>query len=800
MRLRIALLVLIMLTSSIAISLSGPGGAPSGYTTPVMNSLPYYLPTNFTLRWQWDNSSSMQDEYYGDLNCSSYPCFYYYKVYENNKNFYYSNFSNQKFYRLYDKEDGFHGYYAVEAWFYISQGVSGDEVRLVSTSLSNTAYTMVDNSSPLVNAASSQGEYRLGDRVFINALVGDLKSGINHTDLYLDGLLVNSSQGTGVTYSTVYTDNSAIGDHAYYAVAFDNVNLANTSGGTFSVKQPVYAADATPPNVTIFSVKEKYSNNETIRLYVTANDSGGGLKNTQVFVNNDLKCTNSSPSFVCVVLPFSAVQNGSSVKIEYFANATDNADNYNTTPPKNFTVVGNSSCNDFGTPIFNRQCASNGTQSFICSCSSDGCALLKKCVDVCYCPSGFSCNSTNQVCSLPSGTSACSDGTPYGQCSITLPKYCNNGTIVNNCIECGCPSSQICNSTNQSCYVPTTSRCSDGTLYGQCSIVRPKYCNQGVLIDYCSLCGCLSGTQCSLSNSSCFVPSNPEKYIRLELISPNAPSVVLSPGQNALFDVRIKDEKGKLVSNATVILVPKTMSYTSTNLGNGLYEIKYRVNINATGSFLVSIMATRGENETDTLTLQVNISRMLDIEFLNPTQNVDVTDSRQVEMKIMYPNSDLVLSGDFKMSLGNRTFTLEGVEDKYRGFLNISGESYGTKNISVYGQDVYGNSLDGLLVINYIERKDYTIFFVALLFIAGGSAAAYFLYTWGSGLSKDYKMLKKEKVYLETMDKRTHLEFFKRHIDESTFKKLVLEYQQKTTDVDKVVAEMEKRHRWLRWL
>ena len=50
------------------------------------------------------------------------------------------------------------------------------------------------------------------------------------------------------------------------------------------------------------------------------------------------------------------------------------------------------------------------------------------------------------------------------------------------------------------------------------------------------------------------------------------------------------------------------------------------------------------------------------------------------------------------------------------------------------------------------------------------------------------------------MDKRTHLEFFKRHIDESTFKKLVLEYQQKTTDVDKIVAEMEKRHRWLRWL
>jgi len=89
---------------------------------------------------------------------------------------------------------------------------------------------------------------------------------------------------------------------------------------------------------------------------------------------------------------------------------------------------------------------------------------------------------------------------------------------------------------------------------------------------------------------------------------------------------------------------------------------------------------------------------------------------------------------------------------------------------------------------------------VALLLIAGGSSAGYFVYKWGKDLSKDYKTLKKEKVYLETMDKRTHLEFFKRHIDENTFKKLVLEYQQKSTDVDRIITEMERRHRWLKWV
>jgi len=796
MRLRIALLGLIMLASSLAIISFGPGGAPPGYTAPVMNSLPYYSPTNFTLSWQWDNSSLMLDEYYDDLNCSSYPCFYYYKAYENNKNFYYSNFSNQKFYRLYDKEDGFHGYYAVEAWFYISQGTSGDEIRLVSTSLSNTVYTMIDNSSPLVSAASSQSEYRLGDRVFISALAGDLKSGINHTSMYLDDSLVNSSQGTSVTYSIVYTDDSAIGDHAYYAVAFDNVNLANTSSGTFTIKQPVSAIDLTPPNVTIFSAKEKYSNNETIRLYVTANDSGGGLKNTQVFVKNELRCTNSSPSFICIVSPFSAVQNGSSIQIEYFANATDNANNYNTTLPKNFAVTGNSSCNDFGTPIFNRQCASNGTQSFICTCYSMGCALSRKCTDVCYCPSGFSCNSSNQVCSLSPGALICPDGTLYGHCSVTAPKYCSNGTLVNNCSECGCPFGMNCSAAGNSCYTSAYNPlCGNGL------------CELGESASCCRDCGCSDGKMCNTTNNLCYVPPGPAVYIALDLVSPNVTDISLSPGQIVRFVLELKDENKRLVNNATVMVYPTTERYTSSFMGDGQYEVVYQAGTNASAyfqSYTINIRAKRyiGSEEqfSQTVSLYITLDRFLDIDFITPQQNQSVTESQPVEVKIKYPDGSPVLVGSFDMMFGEEAIPLVLSGETYRAFLNLTNESYGAKNATFIGRDNYNNTLNNILVVYYTLRIDYTVYFVALLLIAGGSAAAYFLYTWGSGLSKDYKTLKKEKVYLETMDKRTHLEFFKRHIDESTFKKLVLEYQQKTTDVDKIVAEMEKRHRWLRWL
>jgi len=652
---------------------------------------------------------------------------------------------------------------------------------------------------------SSKDVYGFGEVVFLNASASSQQEIVN-ISIYVDDALVNTSRGNYVNYSGVFYP----GIHSYFANASDIAGRKDRdpdSGYKYFAVLPEgtatpLPADKTPPQISMSSDKYSYSNNETVYLRVVANDSIS-LDVTQVLLYNAVKCVNSTPAqsheFVCAVGPFADVKNGTYATYYATAKTNDTSNNVNQTSVT-FMVFGNSSCNDLGYPVNENQCASNGTQSFICNCYSTGCVLSKKCTDVCYCPSGFSCNSTNQVCSLPPGALTCSDGTLYGQCSVTIPAYCSNGNLVNSCTQCGCPTGQACNSTSQGCYVLTTPSCSDGTPYGRCSVIKPKYCNNGVLIDYCSLCGCLSGTQCSPLNGSCFVPSNPERYIRLELISPNAPSMVLSRGQTVLFNVKIKDERGRLVSNATMMLNPKTMNYTSTNLGDGLYGVSYKVSLSATGSFLISIMATRGENETDTLTLQVNISRMLDIEFLNPAQNANVMDDRQVEVKINYPNGDPVMLGNFEMGLGNRTFALEKVGDKYRGFLNLSAESYGTKNISVYGQDVYGNSLDGLLVINYIERKDYTIFFIALLLVVGGSIMAYFVYTWASSLSKDYKTLKKEKVYLETMDKRTHLEFFKRHIDENTFKKLALEYQQKTTDVDRIITEMEKRHRWLRWL
>ena len=50
---------------------------------------------------------------------------------------------------------------------------------------------------------------------------------------------------------------------------------------------------------------------------------------------------------------------------------------------------------------------------------------------------------------------------------------------------------------------PLVQKCADGTLYGQCSANKPKYCEAGQLIDKASKCGCPSGSK--ISGNHCVV-------------------------------------------------------------------------------------------------------------------------------------------------------------------------------------------------------------------------------------------------------------------------------------------------------
>ena len=167
------------------------------------------------------------------------------------------------------------------------------------------------------------------------------------------------------------------------------------------------------------------------------------------------------------------------------------------------------------TPIVLLNC-SDGTPHDSCSSTKpkyciNG-TLVNNCT-TCGCPTGQSCNASTNACySIIVLPQNCSDGTVSGQCSVTLPKYCQNGTFVNNCTNCGCPTGQSCNASSNACYTPIIppQNCSDGTSHGQCSLTKPKYCNNGTLVNNCTNCGCPIGLSCNATSNACYTPTCPD--------------------------------------------------------------------------------------------------------------------------------------------------------------------------------------------------------------------------------------------------------------------------------------------------
>lgn len=139
----------------------------------------------------------------------------------------------------------------------------------------------------------------------------------------------------------------------------------------------------------------------------------------------------------------------------------------------------------------------------------------------CYC--GGVCGDTycdsieKRDSSCPADCNKCSDGTPYGKCSLNKPKYCENGTLINKCSLCGCLPNYLCQNDG-SCQL---GHCTDGTAYGSCSVTKPLYCNNGELINNCAKCGCPANLLCQ-ADGSCKpqeayfkfdVPPHPETFI-----------------------------------------------------------------------------------------------------------------------------------------------------------------------------------------------------------------------------------------------------------------------------------------------
>jgi hypothetical protein len=91
----------------------------------------------------------------------------------------------------------------------------------------------------------------------------------------------------------------------------------------------------------------------------------------------------------------------------------------------------------------------------------------------------------------------CFEGTDFGECSSVKPKYCDNGALKNDCQRCGCREEEVCQADGN--CLP---KCADDTLFGYCSENKPFLCSKGTLLENCFKCGCFPGQTC-LNNGAC---------------------------------------------------------------------------------------------------------------------------------------------------------------------------------------------------------------------------------------------------------------------------------------------------------
>ena len=148
------------------------------------------------------------------------------------------------------------------------------------------------------------------------------------------------------------------------------------------------------------------------------------------------------------------------------------------------------------------QCSSKGLGYQTCGdYNLDGClewSLITSCNAEETCNNGACRASTSCTDECVLNTRICS-GNGYQICGNYDSDSCTEYSFVTPCTQNQICSNGICSGTSV-----TQSKCSDNTDYNKCSSSQPRYCDNGVLIDKCNLCGCSNNGQC-LADGSCIV-------------------------------------------------------------------------------------------------------------------------------------------------------------------------------------------------------------------------------------------------------------------------------------------------------
>jgi hypothetical protein len=178
-----------------------------------------------------------------------------------------------------------------------------------------------DTTPPTVAITAPVGGASVANSVSIAANAGD-DVGVTKVEFFVDGTLVSTDQNAPYAVSW-NTNASALGAHTLTAKAYDQANNATTSGAI-----SVTVVDTARPSVTITSpsnnARVNRSSNVTIRASASDNR---GVTRVEFYVNNALRCTDTTASYTCVW----AVPSPRNVRYTLRVRAYDQANNFTDT-------------------------------------------------------------------------------------------------------------------------------------------------------------------------------------------------------------------------------------------------------------------------------------------------------------------------------------------------------------------------------------------------------------------------------------------------------------------------------------
>jgi hypothetical protein len=104
----------------------------------------------------------------------------------------------------------------------------------------------------------------------------------------------------------------------------------------------------------------------------------------------------------------------------------------------------------------------------------------------------------------------CADGTPYGQCSVNKPKYCDNGNLIDKASSCGCPEGYEISDDHCIVKITCKNECTQIGLKG-CSDNGYRTCgnyDNDPCLEWGPITSCSEGTICRRGN--CIVTISPK--------------------------------------------------------------------------------------------------------------------------------------------------------------------------------------------------------------------------------------------------------------------------------------------------